>query len=182
MFNWLRQRLIDDWRLGWRFWSVRFGGLAIALQTLLLSWASLPLDLWNMMPSEVKAHVPPRIAFALPAVFFAAAMAARFIQQGKKDDGSTDGYALTVHGTLNRDIDLVAVPWREHGVWSKEALIDALCGAVRGITGRCNHFDHEVWTVKPHGRFAKGMHVWCGESGAHLDLSVMPARPEKEKD
>lgn len=80
----LRGRLIDDWHLGWRFWSVRLGSVGIALQTLFLSWASLPLDLWNMMPFEVKAHVPRQIAFALPAAFFAAAMVARFIAQGRK--------------------------------------------------------------------------------------------------
>lgn len=25
-------------------------------------------------------------------------------------------YAVTVHGTLNRDVDLVAISWVEHGV------------------------------------------------------------------
>ena len=89
------------------------------------------------------------------------------------------GYTLAVHGSLNRDIDLIAVPWIEHGVWSKEALLDALTGAVRGVTGRCNYYAGE-WTAKPHGRFAKGMMAWCGESTAHLDLSVMPSVAKKE--
>lgn len=89
MLDRLRARLIDDWHKGWKFWSIRLSGIGIALQTLLLSWASLPLDLWNMMPLEVKQHVPPRIAFALPALFFAAAMIARFISQGKKCDADT---------------------------------------------------------------------------------------------
>ncbi len=84
------------------------------------------------------------------------------------------GYALTVHGSLNRDIDLVAVPWVDE-VWPKEALLDSLAGAVRGVVGRCNHFDHEKWTEKPHGRLAKGLHAYCGEGCAYLDLSVMPA-------
>lgn len=37
------------------------------------------------------------------------------------------GYAITVHGSLNRDIDLVAVPWREGAVG-----IDGLSKAVSG--------------------------------------------------
>lgn len=86
------------------------------------------------------------------------------------------GYALTVHGSLNRDIDLVAVPWVAHNVWSKEALHEALVGAVRAITGRCSGRDE--WEAKPHGRFAKSLYAWCGESTAHLDLSVMPATIE----
>jgi hypothetical protein len=89
------------------------------------------------------------------------------------------GYAITVHGSLNRDIDLVAVPWREHNVWSMDALLDALTGAVRGVTGRCN-CERKEWTVKPHGRRAKILMAWVGETTANLDLSVMPAI-EKEK-
>jgi len=83
------------------------------------------------------------------------------------------GYALTVHGSLNRDIDLVAVPWREHNVWTRDALLESLNGAVRGVTGRCSL--HGEWTTKPHGRMAKGLIAWCGESIAHLDISFMPS-------
>lgn len=84
------------------------------------------------------------------------------------------GYALTVHGSLNRDIDLVAVPWVEHQVWTRDALIEALCGAVRGVIGRCSYPKNEDWTVKPHGRLAKSLLAWCGENTAQIDLSVMP--------
>ncbi|KPH60320.1 hypothetical protein ADT71_20600 [Novosphingobium sp. ST904] len=86
------------------------------------------------------------------------------------------GYALTVHGSLNRDIDLVAVPWTEFNVWSKEALLDALVGAVRAVTGRCG--SSGGWASKPHGRFAHILMAWCGESTANLDLSVVPAQEE----
>lgn len=91
------------------------------------------------------------------------------------------GYALTVHGSLNRDIDLVAVPWREFNVWTPEALKDALVGAVRSVTGRCNCSEKE-WTEKPHGRLAKILMAWCGESTANLDLSVMPSVAAKGED
>lgn len=92
------------------------------------------------------------------------------------------GYALTVHGSLNRDIDLVAVPWVEHGVKDKDVLLKRLEGAVSGVTGRC-HAHTKGWTVKPQGRFAKTLHAWCGESTAQLDLSVMPTiEPKKESD
>lgn len=91
------------------------------------------------------------------------------------------GYSLAIHGSLNRDIDFIAIPWVEHNVWTKEALALALCGAVRGVTGRCSHSNNKEWTAKPHGRFATSMMVWCGESTAHLDISVMPALGELEK-
>lgn len=91
------------------------------------------------------------------------------------------GYAITVHGSLNRDIDLVAVPWREHNVWTIDALHDALVGAVRAVTGRCTS-DRKEWTEKPHGRRAKILLAWCGESTAQLDLSVMPCLGEHDED
>lgn len=89
------------------------------------------------------------------------------------------GYAITVHGSLNRDIDLVAIPWAEHGVWTIDALIETLVGAVRATIGRC--FCHEKeWTVKPHGRRAKILLAWCGESTAQIDLSVMQPITKEE--
>lgn len=90
-----------------------------------------------------------------------------------------EGYALTVHGSLNRDIDLVAIPWREHGIADPNILVGRLVGAIGGVTGTCNARDE--WTTKPHGRIAKMIMVWCGENTGMLDLSVMPAlKPEKE--
>lgn len=90
------------------------------------------------------------------------------------------GYALTVHGSLNRDIDLVAVPWVEHGVRTPEALADAIRGAVAGVTGRC-HMNRD-WAEKPHGRRAVILMPWCGESTASLDLSIMPPLGKPEED
>jgi hypothetical protein len=72
-------------RLWFRLWSIRLNAIGLALQTLFMTWASLPLDLWNMMPGEVKALVSPRVVFVVPALFFAAAMVARLIKQGSGD-------------------------------------------------------------------------------------------------
>lgn len=91
------------------------------------------------------------------------------------------GYAITVHGSLNRDIDFVAIPWREHGVWSMDALVEALVGAIRGVTGRA-HRHGKDWTEKPHGRRACMLLAWCGENTTHLDLSIMPAAPPSADD
>jgi hypothetical protein len=99
------------------------------------------------------------------------------------------GYAITVHGSLNRDIDLVAIPWREHNIVVPDSLVVSLCGAVRGVTGRCNFMSSRNddgsgsivnWAPKPHGRQAATLLVWCGENSANLDLSVMPATCQTE--
>ena len=90
------------------------------------------------------------------------------------------GYAIAVHGSLNRDIDLVAVPWREHSVADPDRLVTILSGAVAAVTGRCNPM--QGWTEKPHGRRAKTLLAWCGEDTAHLDLSVMPTIEKEPPD
>lgn len=99
------------------------------------------------------------------------------------------GYAITVHGSLNRDIDLVAIPWGEFCRGDADSLVISLCGAVRGVTGRCNFMSGRDqdgsgsivdWTAKPHGRKAATLLVLCGENSANLDLSVMPIISKKE--
>jgi len=99
------------------------------------------------------------------------------------------GYAITVHGSLNRDIDLVAIPWREHNIADPDLLVISLAGAVRAITGRCNYMSGRnadgdgppvKWTAKPHGRKAATLLAWCGQNSADIDLSVMPMTPEGE--
>jgi hypothetical protein len=101
------------------------------------------------------------------------------------------GYAITIHGSLNRDIDLVAVPWREHNVADPEFLVMSICGAARGVTGRCNFMssrDQEgngtmvKWTPKPHGRVATTLLVWCGQNSADIDLSIMPILQQQESE
>ena len=91
------------------------------------------------------------------------------MRQAAKDAG----YAITVHGSLDRDIDLVAIPWRDQGVWSIDKLVEALVGAMRGFVGRAHCHDKE-WEVKPHGRRAKTLLAWVGENSANIDLSVIP--------
>lgn len=103
------------------------------------------------------------------------------------------GYAITVHGSLNRDIDMVAIPWRDHNVADPDTLVVRLCGALGGVTGRCNFYSNTEkkfrpesivkWVEKPHGRLATTLMIWCGENSTDLDLSVMPTlEPAKDED
>lgn len=79
------------------------------------------------------------------------------------------GYALAVHGSLQNDFDLVAVPWTV-GAHTAEELIAALAK-------RCNLCYGEFGTgvlgpeLKPHGRRAWFLIVGAGSG---LDISVMP--------
>lgn len=77
------------------------------------------------------------------------------------------GYALTLHGSMARDLDVVAIPWVETAVG--EATLVAKLMAEFGF--REFHEKKSDQPVKPHGRSAYCL-GW--DAGLYVDLSVMP--------
>lgn len=92
------------------------------------------------------------------------------------------GYALAVHGSFHRDMDLIAVPWIEE---ASEPL--TLIKAFKKATATVVHHedgDHLFKdcnpTTKPHGRVAYSLHVTNkGMYGGYLDISVLPKAPRE---
>lgn len=81
------------------------------------------------------------------------------------------GYAIGVHGSMQRDLDLIAVPWVDkHG--TPDALAKAIQYAACGM-----HGDVVTWRQKPCGRIATSLPIcWTEDkrpSSGHIDLSVM---------
>lgn len=80
------------------------------------------------------------------------------------------GYAIGVHGSLARDIDLIGVPWTEDAIpaYQFACRMREVCEQVTGAG---------IWGAepqprpKPHGR--KGWTFYIG-GGSYIDLSVMP--------
>ncbi len=84
------------------------------------------------------------------------------------------GYALAAHGTLTRDVDLVAVPWIEAASGPYK-----LARAVTDAIGHPVTLERLRETVerKPHGRLAWALFPARTEPkdhGWYVDLSVMP--------
>lgn len=83
------------------------------------------------------------------------------------------GYALAVHGSLLRDIDVLACPWVPRAAGPR-GLLRAIIEAVRGTNlVRFCDCPSKHPTVKPHGRLAWSIHM---DGGTYIDLSVMPRR------
>ena len=87
------------------------------------------------------------------------------------------GYAVAVHGSQLRDLDLVAVPWVEQ-VSPPHVLVEAIRVAVGGFiltaaAAQPGDFTSRNPQSKPHGRLAWAIHLGAGP---YLDLSVMPTR------
>lgn len=84
------------------------------------------------------------------------------------------GYAVAVHGSLARDIDLIAVPWVDQ-VDPPDDLAKAIEGAVAGVLGSCAILPaNEGATPKPHGR--QCVTFVLPQTHVFIDLSIMPMR------
>jgi hypothetical protein len=89
------------------------------------------------------------------------------------------GWAIALHGSMQRDMDLVAVPWVDEAA-APEVLVERLRNLLGGHIP--NHAIEE-WdranrnpVDKPHGR--KAWSIQLG-GGAYIDLSIMPRVPAK---
>jgi len=79
------------------------------------------------------------------------------------------GYAIAVHGSLKRDIDLIAIAWTEQARPADE-LVRVVQGAIGGILGNCLRIAEP--SLKPHGRIAYILiHPGFADE---IDLSVIP--------
>lgn len=90
------------------------------------------------------------------------------------------GYALGVHGSLARDIDLIAAPWAKP-LSPARVLAEAIQAKAEEITGIAYFKDAEgaanpeyKWNGspghKPHGRLCWSFHLG---GGPYIDLSVL---------
>lgn len=81
------------------------------------------------------------------------------------------GYAIAVHGSLTRDIDLIAIPWID-APDDRDVLLRSVCGAIAGALGTCRPVG--AWTDKPHGRLARTLLAFVGGTSIDFDFGVMP--------
>jgi len=82
------------------------------------------------------------------------------------------GYAIAVHGSMARDLDLLACPWTDE---AKDAstLAEAIRRKLELCTGEKWYGHQSDPGIKPHGRLAYNFVPGCG-GGMFVDLSVMP--------
>lgn len=86
------------------------------------------------------------------------------------------GYAVAIHGTLTRDLDLLAVPWVDEAAEPMtlvNMIRDSVGGYVIGDRTDERGYISEHPTDQPHGRMSWNI-CWGGK--ALIDLSVMPRK------
>jgi len=94
-----------------------------------------------------------------------------------REAARTHGYAIGVHGSMRRDLDLIAMQWRDNPS-DKDTLAHAIAAAACGISRNGRY----QWEKKPCGRFAVSLPICvtnCSNpnfdkpSIGHIDLSVI---------
>lgn len=97
-----------------------------------------------------------------------------------RETGKRLGYAIAIHGSMRRDLDLLAVPWVEDAE-PAERLVHAVAEAVRGfVIGDVSNrgtIDTQSPTIQPHGRKSWNI-CWGGKP--MIDLSIMPRVEQRE--
>jgi len=85
-----------------------------------------------------------------------------------KEKAADLGYMLTVHGSMARDMDLIAVPWIED-VEPHEKLVAEISKLLEPTVWKDFHFKERG--VKPHGRVVYTLAIY---SDWFIDLSILP--------
>ncbi|HEY1772444.1 MAG TPA: hypothetical protein VGH91_04550 [Gammaproteobacteria bacterium] len=96
--------------------------------------------------------------------------------------GRAHGYAVGVHGSLMRDLDLMAAPWTETAA-DPDVLAQAIAQELNA-GGKGGYHLCMPGSRKPHGRMAYIIHFWAPNDfgPTYIDLSVLaphvPLPPE----
>lgn len=79
----LKPQLVTHWRLVLRQWSFWLGVVGTALTSALLAFPDLALQVWLMMPDDLKRTIPERYTPFIGVGIFALSLIAKFIKQAK---------------------------------------------------------------------------------------------------
>jgi hypothetical protein len=91
------------------------------------------------------------------------------------------GYNLVIHGSMNRDMDLIAIPWEEE-VKPYEPMLTEFADTIGGSILEQTEEEHQAFANKYHGRRCYIINVnraWALSADKkdplyYLDISVIP--------
>jgi hypothetical protein len=94
------------------------------------------------------------------------------------DIARAHGYALAVHGSFTRDMDLIAIPWIEKASAPLTVVIEM--GEAIGRKAMKAHFDIKEEPIKkPHGRI---VYTIPTGAGGYVDIGFMHRHRKNKKE
>ncbi len=100
------------------------------------------------------------------------------------------GYNLVLHGSMNRDLDLIAIPWQKE-VFSHEAMVnkfaECLGGSIMPLRRKLESglYEASFYSTTHHGRIQYVININRGDFHSpvdpqyYLDISIMPCIPNQ---
>jgi predicted membrane chloride channel (bestrophin family) len=76
-------KLVEHWRLILRQWSLWLGVVGTAVTSALLASPDMALQVWLMMPADLKATIPQQYTPFIGVGIFVLGLVAKFINQAK---------------------------------------------------------------------------------------------------
>ena len=105
--------------------------------------------------TETAIAVEPVLAPVIAKPIHAKPSLYSFYFEVIKEIGLKYGYNIVLHGSMNRDLDLIAIPWEET-IGDKEQMVDEIVSVIGGVLSMQNRsVDNPKGTrfgLKPNGR------------------------------
>lgn len=86
----MKIELIEGWRKWYKLWSVRLVAIGTVLAGWFLAAPDAAIQIWLMLPDDMKAHLPPDVVKYIPIVILGAGTLARVVKQNKLQKVNTD--------------------------------------------------------------------------------------------
>lgn len=81
-----RLELVSNWRVWYKFWSIRLAVVGTAITTVFLAAPDAAIQVWAVMPEDVKATLPPAFVKYFGVFLMAAGSFSRIIKQNKLNE------------------------------------------------------------------------------------------------
>lgn len=105
-------KLIDDWKQAWKFKSVQVGAISAFFYALIL-FSEQFLNVWNVIPQELKDRIPENIAEWVGLFVAVAMVLARLKKQPELHQGQPLGFVTVTAGHSNGDPGAVNGQFKE---------------------------------------------------------------------
>lgn len=83
MWGKIKDHLVDNWYLAWRWWSMRLNAIGLVILSYVQFDPIGALQVWNMMPHPVRMFLPSNFLMIIGLILFGLSMLARVVKQPK---------------------------------------------------------------------------------------------------
>lgn len=86
----MKFQLIEHWRVWYKLWSVRLTAIGTVLAGWFMASPDAFLNVWLMLPQELKDVLPPDVVKFIPIFILVAGTFARVVKQNKLPQVNAD--------------------------------------------------------------------------------------------